>query len=140
MAASMTVSKSDNTQHTQLLMALCPGLSRWASTIRNTHLLTPILIIRQPLSTFSIYYDPQHPPYSIYVLDSPFPQPLSSSSLVFLLVWDPLLQTAYISSPNHNLFAVHAHTITACFAVVPMLCHLFLISILASYLEICLLP
>jgi len=47
----------------------------------------------------SIYYNPQyhllqyHLPCSIYMLDSPFPQPLSRSSLVFLLVWDPLLHT-----------------------------------------------
>jgi len=33
-----------------------------------------------------------HPPCSMYVLDSPFPRPLSRSSLVFLLVWDLLLQ------------------------------------------------
>ena len=65
---------------------------------------------------------------SIYVLDSPFPQPLSRSSLVFLLVWDPLLHTLYISSPNHHIrFATHAYTNAACFAVVPVLCYLFLI-------------
>jgi len=29
---------------------------------------------------------------------------------------------------------------TACFAVIPVLCHLFLISFSAAYLEICLLP
>ena len=41
--------------------------------------------------------------------DSPFPQPLSRSTLVFLLAWDPLLHIPYISSPNHHvLFAVHA--------------------------------
>jgi len=42
---------------------------------------------------------------------------------------DPLLHTPYMSSPNHHLFATHAPTITACFAVIPMLCHLFLISL-----------
>jgi len=40
---------------------------------KNIHPLTPILIIRYPVSTSSIYYDPQHPSCSIYVLDSPFP-------------------------------------------------------------------
>ena len=35
---------------------------------KHIHPLTPILIIRDPSSTSSIYYDPQHPPYSIYVL------------------------------------------------------------------------
>ena len=62
--------------------------------------------------------------------DSPFPQPLCRSSLVFLLVLDHLLHTSYISSPNHHLlFATHAHTIAASVAVVPMLCHLLRILI-----------
>jgi len=42
---------------------------------------------------------------SFYVLDNPLVQPLSRSSLVFLLVLDPQLHTPYISSPNHLLFA-----------------------------------
>ena len=47
----------------------------------------------------------------------------------------------YISSTNHSfLFATHAHTITTCFVVVSRLCHLFLVSLSAHYLEICLLP
>ena len=63
------------------------------------------------------------------MLGSPFPQPLSRSFLVFLLVWDPLFLSLYISSPSHCiLFATHAHTIAACFAVVLRLCCLFLIS------------
>ena len=71
------------------------------------------------------------------MLDSPSPQPLSRSSLVFLLVLDPLLHTPCISSPNHHhLFAAHAHTITACSAVIPMLCHLFPISLSAPYLSL----
>ena len=87
-----------------------------------THPLTPILIIRHSLWTSSVFCDPQHPPCSIYMLDSPFPQRLSRSSLVYLLVWNPLLHTPCISSPNHYLlFATHAHTITTCFAVVPRL-------------------
>ena len=44
--------------------------------------------------------------------DSPFPQSLSRPSLAFLLVWDPLLHTPRIYSPNHHLiFATHAHAI-----------------------------
>ena len=57
------------------------------------------------------------------MLGSPVPQPLSRSSLVYFLVWGSLLHTSYISSPNCHLFAIHAHTIAACFAVVPRLCH-----------------
>ena len=62
-------------------------------------------------------------------------QPLFQSSLVYLLVWNPPLHTPYISSPGHCLlFARHAHTIinwlpATCFAVVPRLCHLFLVSV-----------
>ena len=57
-------------------------------------------------------------------------QPLSMSSLVFLLVWDPLLHTTYISSPSHHLlFTTHAHTNAACSDVVPMSCHLFVTSL-----------
>jgi len=66
------------------LTAFGPGLPGWASTRRNTHPLTPILVIGHPLSTSSIYYDPWHPQCSVYVLDSPLWQPLSRSSLVFL--------------------------------------------------------
>jgi len=55
--------------------------------------------------------------------------------LVYLLAWHPPLHTVYISSPNHCLlFAVHAHTIAACFAVVPRLCHLILVSLSLSTL------
>jgi len=54
--------------------------------------VTRILIIRHPLSTSSLYYDPQHPPCSIYMLDSLFhlsPGPLWyspwSGTLYFIL-------------------------------------------------------
>jgi len=50
-----------------------------------------------------------------------FPQSLS---------WHPQLHTPYISSPNHFLpFAVHTNTIVTCFALVPRLCHLILVSL-----------
>jgi len=59
-----------------------------------------------------------------------FAQPLSESSSVCLLVWHPPLHTPYISSSNHSLlFTAHAHTIATCFAVVPRLCHLILVSL-----------
>ena len=58
-------------------------------------------------------------------------------SLVFLLVLDHLLHTRCISSPSHYLlFVAHAHTVTACSAVIPMLCHLYLVSLSVPYLEI----
>ena len=49
------------------------------------------------------------------------------SCLVYLLVWSPPPHIPYISSPNQCLlFAAHAHTIAACFAVISVLYHLFL--------------
>jgi len=64
------------------------------------------------------------------MLDSLFAQPLFKFSLVYLLVWNPPLHTPYIFSPNCCLlFATHAHTIAVCFAVVPRLCHLILVSV-----------
>ena len=59
----------------------------------------------------------------MYVLDTLFAQPLSRSSLVYLLAWHPPLHTPYISSANHCFFfATQAHTIATCFAVIPRLC------------------
>jgi len=50
-------------------------------------------------------------------------------SLVYLLAWHPPLHTPYISSPNYCLlFTAHANTVTTCFAVVPRLCPLILVS------------
>jgi len=64
---------------------------------------------------------------------------ISKFSLVYLLAWHPPLHSRYISSPNHCLLlTTHAHTITTCFAVVPRLCHLILVSLLTIYLEFCL--
>jgi len=55
-----------------------------------------------------------------------------TTSLQVLLVLDPLLHTPCISSPNHHLlFAAHAHTNAACSAAIPMLCHLYLVSLSA---------
>ena len=45
-------------------------------------------------------------------------KPLSTSSLVYLLVWSPPPHIPYISSPNQCLlFAARAHTIATCFAL-----------------------
>jgi len=119
--------------------ALCPGLPGWASTRRNIHPLT-ILIIIQSLSASSIYHDQQHPPCSNYVLGNLFAQPLSMSSLVYLLVWSPPLHFPHISSPYQCLlFTTHAHTIATCFPVVSIY-HLFLVFLSTPYLELYLLP
>jgi len=70
--------------HTQPFNSFCPGQPEQASTRRNTHSLTPNLIIGHPLSSSNIYKDPWHPLCSFYVLDNPLGQPLSRSSLVSL--------------------------------------------------------
>jgi len=99
---------------------------------------SPTLIITQSLPASSIYYNP---PCSIYMLDNLFAQPFSQSSLVYLLAWSPTPHIPYISSPNQcSLFATCAHTIAACFAVVPRLYHLFLVSLTTLYFELYLLP
>jgi len=41
---------------------------------------SPIMVINHPFSASSMYYDPWHPPCSIYVPDSLFPQSLSKFS------------------------------------------------------------
>ena len=65
------------------------------------------------------------------MLDSLFAQPVSKSSLVYLLVWSRPLHTPYISLPTQCLlFATLAHTnVATCFDVVPRLCHVFLVSL-----------
>jgi len=116
-------------------MALCPGLPGWASTRRNVHPPSILIIIQYQLLPSTIYYDPQHPPCSNYVLGNLFAQPLSTSSLVYLLVWRPSPHIPYISSPNQCLlFATHTHTIATCFAIVPRLYNLFLTSNSVFYL------
>jgi len=107
--------------HNNRLTAFCPGLPGWAGTRRNIHPPTHLIII-QSLSASSIYHDPQHPPCSNYMLGNLFAQPLSTSSLVYLLVRSAPPHILYASSPNQCLlFATHAHTIATCYAVVPRL-------------------
>ena len=99
-------------------MALCPGLPVCGGTRRYTHPPT-ILIIIQSLSASSIYHDPRHPPCSNYVLGNLFAQPLSMSSLVYLLVWS---STSYsIHFFTQSVFSFH----NTC----PYHCNLFCCSI-----------
>ena len=68
-------------------------------------------------------------------------QSFCTTSLVYLLVWSPPPHIPHISSPNQCLlFAVHAHTIATCFAVVSILYYLFLVFLSTPYLELCLVP
>ena len=54
----LLVSTITHTHTHNCLTALCMGLPGWASNRRNIHPLTPILIVKHPLSTSSIYHDP----------------------------------------------------------------------------------
>jgi len=68
--------------------------------------------------------------------DSVFPKFHCKFSLVYLLAWHLPLHTPYIFSPNHCLlFATHAHTIAACFAVVPRLCYPILVFLSQPFTE-----
>ena len=70
-------------------------------------------------------------------LEKAFDGVLSKFSLVLLLAWHPSLHTPYVSSPNHCLlFAVYAHTIAACFAIVLTLCNLSLVSLSTLYFKL----
>ena len=82
----------------------------------------------------TIYYNPRLPPCSIYMSGSLFPQSLSKFSLIYLFAWHTELHTPYISKPNHCL--LFTHTIATCFAEVPRLCHLILVSLTTPYLEL----
>jgi len=120
--------------HTQPLWTL-PGTT-WVSRYQKKHSPTHTYH-GHPLSASSIHYDPWHPPCSIYVPDSLFPQSLSKFPWVYLLAWHPQLHTPYISSRNHCLlFAAHAHTIPTCFAAVPRLSSNSSLSLSTLYLEL----
>ena len=60
-------------------------------------------LINHPLFASSIYYDPWHPPCSIYMPDSLFAQSLSKFFLVNLFAWHSPLHTPYISSFTQSL-------------------------------------
>jgi len=109
------------TTNNQQFTAICPGLPGWAGTRRNIHPPTSILIINHPLSASSSTTIHSILPVQFMCL-TVFGWPLSKSSLVYLLVWNSPPHTPYISSPNHCLLYA------TCFAVVPKLCHLFLLS------------
>ena len=131
-AVSTSDGADTHTPHTQPFNGLLSGTTR-VCRYQKKH--SPTHTHPDHRTSFIIflhlqYNDPWHPLCSVYELDSPLGQPLSRSSLVFLLALDPQLYTPCISSPNHrHLFAAHAHTNAACFTAIPMLCHLYLVSL-----------
>jgi len=87
--------QNNNYYYTTIVLRLSGfylGQPGWASTRRNIHPLTPIMVINHPVSASSIYYDPWHPLCSIHMPDSLFPQSLHNT----LLVWHPPLHTPYM--------------------------------------------
>jgi len=81
--------------------------TRWTrQDSHELHMHVHTQLFNGPLSgttRVSCYQKIHSPTFSIYMPDSPFPQPLSKSSLVYLLVWNPLRHTPYISSSNQYL-------------------------------------
>jgi len=103
---SKSVLMSQSYNNNNNFMALCPGLNGWGGTRSNTHQPT-ILIIIQSLSASPTYHDPQHPPCSNYVLGNLFAQPLSMSSLVYLLVRSPPPHIHTFLHPISVFFSQH---------------------------------
>jgi len=105
-------------------MALCTGLPRWTDTRRNSHPLTPILIINHPLSAIILYLLPasiaihgillvQFTCLTVF-LNNLWPSFLWSTSWTGIV---HLILHTFIHSIL--LFAAHAHTIATSFAAVP---------------------
>ena len=102
------------------LCGFCPGQPGWAGTRRNIHPLTPIVVINHPLSASSIYYDPWHPPCSVYVPGSFFAQSLSRFSLVYFSIsysihfFTQLLSSFCSTCPYHgNLFCCNTNIMSS---------------------------
>jgi len=95
---------TDTTTTILRLSGFCLGQPGWAGARRNICPLTPVMVINHPLSASSIYYDPWHPPCSIHVPDSLFPQSLSKFSLACLLAWHFLMQ---LLSFFHSKYPYH---------------------------------
>jgi len=112
---------------------LCPRRPGLAGTRRNIHQLTPIVVINHPLSASSIFYDPWHPHCSVACLSVFFHN--LSPSFLWSTSWPGILHFILHTflHPISLLFAAHAHTITTCFAVVPKLCYLILVSLSTIY-------
>jgi len=80
-----------------------PGEPVPEETFTHSHLSWSSVI---PYLLPSFFYDPWHPPCSIYVPDNLFPQSFSKFSFVYLLAWHPPLHTPYISSPSHCIIVL----------------------------------
>jgi len=127
--------------HTTILWlyGFCPGQPRWAVTRRNIYPLTPILVINCPLSASSIYFIHDILPVQsmcltvfFHIIFPSFLWPTSWPGTVHFILH------TFLHPIIVFFFATHAHAIATCFAVVPRLCHLILVSLSTLYLEFCL--
>jgi len=141
---------NNNNNKNNRFMTLCLGLSRWVSSFLTAH---------EHIIGYSVPYPGEPVPEETFThshlsrsstilyqlpssttIHSSLPVHftcLTATSLQVLLVWNLPVHTPHISSPNHCLlFVTHAHTITTCYAVIPRLCHLFLVSLSTLYLKL----
>jgi len=114
----------------------CLGQPRCASTSRNIHPLTPVMVIRHPLSAYCIYYDPWHPPCSVYMPDN-FLHNLCPS-FIWSMSWPGNLYFILHTFPHPIIAFFHStcpyyHNLFCCST---RLCHLFLVSHSTLYLEL----
>ena len=87
------------------LSRFCPGLSGWASTRRNIHPLTPILITSSIiLYLLHLLWSMASSLISLCAWQSLCTAFVSKSSLVCLLVWHLPLHTPNISLPSQSSF------------------------------------
>jgi len=95
--------------------------------VHNMHTHACVLV-RTHVCTHTHYYDPWHPPCSVYVPDSLFPQ---SPSFLWSTAWlaPSISYSIHFFTQSLSSFAAHAHTITTCFALVLRLCRLILVSL-----------
>jgi len=122
----------------------------------TTTVLRPFVRDHQ-VSRYQKKHSPTHHPDHHPIFNCFFHLPRSTTSSLFKLrAWQYFCRTSFhvlfglplglepstsCSIPNQCLlFAAHGHTITACFAVVSISYHLFLVYLLTPYLVLCLLP
>jgi len=104
----------------------CSGELVPEETFTHSHLSSTIFDQLPPSTTISVQFT-----CLAVFLHNLCPSPLWCTSLSGP---SSSYHTPYISLPNHCvLFATHAHTNAICFAVVPILCFLFLVSQLFTW-------
>jgi len=112
-------SENTHTHTTILRLCILSGTTQVSRYQKKHSPLTPIMVISHPLSASSIYYDPWHPPWSIYMPDSLFPQSPSflwctslpgTPHFILHTFLHPVIVRKYTSAViNGNLCSLSAH-------------------------------